>query len=219
MLVKDLMTASVVTIREDQTMLEARELLRGKGLTSLPVVDDIDRVRGIITLDDVGKASPTEGSTLSRYEANYLLGRLKVRDVMSRNVITVNDDDTMEYVAFQLYKNKVHALPVVDGNNRLCGIASQTDLFRSFVEMMGMSRSCMRITIAADDKVGFVADVTALFKENNVNIISLISHGNAEIGAELIVRAEVGDGGLAVVESLREAGYNVTDIMSLQGLE
>ena len=72
MLVKDFMTKDVITVREDQSMLEAREVMRSKKLYSLPVVDDISRVRGIITVDDIGKASPSDSSTLSRYEANYL---------------------------------------------------------------------------------------------------------------------------------------------------
>ena len=99
MLVKDFMTKDVITVREDQSMLEAREVMRSKKLYSLPVVDDISRVRGIITVDDIGKASPSDSSTLSRYEANYLLGRLKVKDVMSRTVVTVDSEDTIEYVA------------------------------------------------------------------------------------------------------------------------
>ena len=88
MLVKDFMTKDVITVREDQSMLEAREVMRSKKLYSLPVVDDISRVRGIITVDDIGKASPSDSSTLSRYEANYLLGRLKVKDVMSRTAVS-----------------------------------------------------------------------------------------------------------------------------------
>ena len=96
MLVKDFMTKDVITVREDQSMLEAREVMRSKKLYSLPVVDDISRVRGMITVDDIGKASPSDSSTLSRYEANYLLGRLKVKDIMSRTVLTVDSEDTIE---------------------------------------------------------------------------------------------------------------------------
>ena len=142
MLVKDIMTEPVVTIREDQSILEAREIMRGKRLISLPVVDDMQRVRGIITSDDIGKASPSDSSTLSRYEANYLLGRLKVKDVMKRSVISVEADDTIEYVAYKLYKYKVNALPVVNQENKLCGIVSRSDIFRSIVEIMGMNRNC-----------------------------------------------------------------------------
>ena len=218
MLVKDFMTVDVITVGEDQSMLEARELLRSKNLLSLPVCDDIKRIRGIITSDDIGKASPSDSSTLSRYEANYLLGRLKVKDVMSHTVITVGADDTIEYVAYKLYKHRVNALPVVDLDGRLCGIISQSDIFRSFVEIMGMNRDCLRLTLEVTDRVGVVADITNLFKDAGVNIISIVSLQNGDGTADVTIRADVSGGGLEIVEQLREAGYNVTDIMNLQGI-
>lgn len=218
MLVNDFMTPVVVTISEDQSILEARELMRGKGLESIPVVDDIKRVRGIITVDDIGRASPSDASTLSRYEANYLLGRLKVRDVMSRAVISVNADDTIEYVAYKLYKHKVNALPVVDENNRLCGIISQSDVFRAFVEIMSMDRTSTRITIDASDKIGVIAELSNIFKDNNINIISIASKQNQDGTAEITIRVDLTKHGMDIIEQIREAGYTVTDIMTFEGI-
>lgn len=218
MLVKDAMTTNVVTVREDQSMLEAREVLRSKNLISLPVVDDIKRIRGIITIDDIGKASPSDTTTLSRYEANYLLGRLKVKDVMGHNVITVEADDTIEYVAYKLYKNKVNALPVVDAENKLCGIISRSDMFRAFVEIMGVNRDCTRLTIVTPDKVGIVAEITNMLKDNGINIISLVTMQNDDGNAEITIRMNLNNNGLDVIEQIREAGYEVKDIMTLDGL-
>ena len=219
MLVKAFMTPVVVTVRVDQSMLEARETMRGKNLNSLPVVDDLKRVRGIITAEDIGKASPSDASTLSRYEANYLLGRLKVRDIMSRTVITVDAEDTIEYVAYKLYKHRVNALPVVDENNKLVGIISQTDIFRAFVEIMSMDRSCTRITFNSGDKVGVVAEVSNLFREAGINIISIVSRNMGEAGAEIVVRADLSNHGMAIIESIREAGYEISDIVTYEGIE
>ena len=220
MLVKDFMTPVVVTVSETQSMLEARETMRGKSLNSLPVVDDLKRVRGIITAEDIGKASPSDASTLSRYEANYLLGRLKVKDIMSRSVITVESDDTIEFVAWKLYKHKVNALPVVDQNNKLVGIISQTDIFRAFVEIMSMDRSCTRITFDATDKVGVVAEVSNLFKEAGINIIiSIVSRQLPDATAEVVVRADLREHGLGIIESIREAGYTITSIETYEGVE
>lgn len=219
MLVKDIMTSTVLTIREDQSILEARELLRGKNLISLPVVDDMLRIRGIITLDDIGKASPSDSSTLSRYEANYLLGRLKVKDVMKRSVVTVDADDTIEFVAYKLYKYKVNALPVVNEDNKLCGIVSRSDIFRSIVEIMGMNRNCVRITITTPDKIGVVAEISNIMKEDGINIISLITKQNGDGTAEVTIRAALNNNGLDIIEQIREAGYEVTDVMTLDGIE
>ncbi len=219
MLVKDIMTSTVLTIREDQSILEARELLRGKSLISLPVVDDMMRIRGIITLDDIGKASPSDTSTLSRYEANYLLGRLKVKDVMKRSVVTVDADDTIEFVAYKLYKYRVNALPVVNEDNKLCGIVSRSDIFRSIVEIMGMNRNCVRITITTPDKIGVVAEISNIMKEDGINIISLITKQNGDGTAEVTIRAALNNNGLDIIEQIREAGYEVTDVMTLDGIE
>lgn len=219
MLVKDIMTSDVVTVGEDQSMLEAREILRGKNLVSLPVTDDLKRIRGIITVDDIGKASPSDSSTLSRYEANYLLGRLKVKDVMRRTVVTVDADDTIEFVAYKLYKYRVNALPAVNNENRLCGIVSRSDIFRSIVEMMGMNRNCLRITIEAPDKVGVVAEISNIMKDDGINIISLVTKQNGDGTAEVTIRAALNNNGMDIIEQIREAGYVVSDVMTLDGIE
>lgn len=219
MLVKDIMTSDVLTVREDQSMLEAREELRGKNLISLPVVDDMKRIRGIITLDDIGKASPSDTSTLSRYEANYLLGRLKVKDVMRRTVVTVEADDTIEFVAYKLYKYRVNALPVVNQENKLCGIVSRSDIFRSIIEMMGMNRNCLRLTIEAPDKVGVVAEISNIMKDDGINIISLVTKQNGDGTAEITIRAALNNNGMDIIEQIREAGYVVSDVMTLDGIE
>ena len=213
------MTSDVVTVGEDQSMLEAREILRGKNLVSLPVTDDLKRIRGIITVDDIGKASPSDSSTLSRYEANYLLGRLKVKDVMRRTVVTVDADDTIEFVAYKLYKYRVNALPVVNNENRLCGIVSRSDIFRSIVEMMGMNRNCLRITIEAPDKVGVVAEISNIMKDDGINIISLVTKQNGDGTAEVTIRAALNNNGMDIIEQIREAGYVVSDVMTLDGIE
>ncbi len=216
MLVKDFMTKEVVTIKEEQTILEARETLRGKNLRSLPVVDDLKRVRGIITVNDIGRASPSPGSTLSKYEANYLLGRLRVKDVMSRNVFTVNASDSIEYVAFNLFKLKVNALPVVDDNSKLVGIIAQNDMFRAFAQSMSVDRPCTRISLIVNDEVGVLAEVTGLFRDYNANILSLLCKPLGNGKAEIVARATMDS--MDIVEKLREAGYQVSDVMTMHGV-
>lgn len=219
MLVKDFMTEQITTVKENQNILEAREILRGKRLKSLPVVDDIGRVRGIVTIDDIKAASPSDASTLSRYEANYLMGRIKVKDIMTRSTITVSADDTVEYAAYLIYKNDVNALPVINKEGKLCGIIAKSDMFRAFVGIMGMNRDCIRVTIAAEDKFGQLADVCNVYKNAGVNIITSSTRQLGDGKAQIIVRGEINENGLGIVEDLRQAGFNVIDVMKLDGLE
>ena len=211
MLVKDFMTPNVLTISEDKSMLEARELMKSSAFRRIPVVDDIKRVMGIITDGDVGRTSPSDASTLSRYEANYLLSRLKVRDVMTRDVITVRDNSAIEDVAYILYKHKINALPVVNEDNRLCGIITDSDIFRAFVTIMGIAKSCTRITIDVTDKVGVIADIGGMFRDQGKR--------NDADTTELTIRADLSQHGMDIIEQIREAGYDVTDISTVKGVE
>ena len=218
MFIKDLMTKDVVTISEEKTMLEARELMLSKNYRRIPVVDDIMRIRGIITDGDVGRTQPSDASTLSKYEASYLLSKLKVKDIMTKAVITVRDNDGIEMAAYQLYKNKIGALPVVDEDNKLCGIITDSDVFKAFVDIMGYAKTCTKITIDVTDRVGVLADITAIFKERGINIMSIVSH-NVEtdpIHAEIMIRADLTNG-LDIIEELREAGFIITDIVTFKG--
>ena len=208
MLVKEFMTKDVITTSEDKNMLEVRELMRNTDKRRLPVVDDINRVRGIITDADVSRTS--------RYEANYLLGKLKVHDVMTKNVITVHEDSGVEDAAYMLYKNKINALPVVNDENKLCGIITDSDIFRAFVDIMGLARTSTRITIDVTDKVGVIADIGAMFRDNGINIISIVAKPETDVKTELTIRAELGGKGLEIIEQLREAGYYVTDITNVK---
>ena len=218
MLVKDFMTPNVLTISEDKSMLEARELMKSSAFRRIPVVDDIKRVMGIITDGDVGRTSPSDASTLSRYEANYLLSRLKVRDVMTRDVITVRDNSAIEDVAYILYKHKINALPVVNEDNRLCGIITDSDIFRAFVTIMGIAKSCTRITIELLIRSALLP-ISAVFPRSGHQYHFCCNKRNDADTTELTIRADLSQHGMDIIEQIREAGYDVTDISTVKGVE
>jgi len=215
MIIRELMSPEVLTISEDKSMLEARELMRSNNYRRIPVVDDIKRIRGIITDGDIGRSEPSDASTLSKYEASYLLSKLKVRDVMTKTVITVRETDGIEIAAYQLYKNKIGALPVVDDENKLCGIITDSDVFKAFVDIMGYAQTSTKITIDTTDRIGVVADIAGIFKNRGINIISMVTRNVSNNNAEIVLRADLTNG-LDIVEEIREAGFNIIDISTLK---
>ena len=116
MFVKDIMTQNVRTINQNQTLLELQGLMRNENLRRIPVVNDAGQVVGIVTNTDVRQASPSEASTLSRYEASYLLSRIKVKDVMTHNVKTVFDHADLADVAALMYQDRIASVPVLNDN-------------------------------------------------------------------------------------------------------
>lgn len=121
MQVKDLMTKVVKVVTGEQSLLEIRELMLNNNLRRIPVVDGDGHLKGIVTDGDVARATPSDASTLDRYEANYILGKLKAKDLMTKAVITVKAEDGVETAAYLMYKFKIGALPVVDTANKSGG--------------------------------------------------------------------------------------------------
>jgi acetoin utilization protein AcuB len=72
-----------VTIHPEATFFQARNLIRDKGVRHLPVVDENDQLVGIITDRDIREAGPSDATSLSVHEWNYLLGQLRVSGIMT----------------------------------------------------------------------------------------------------------------------------------------
>ena len=213
MLVKDIMTSHVYTINQNQTLLELQGLMAGDNIRRVPVLNDAGQVVGIITDRDVKLASPSEASTLSRYEASYLLSRIKVKDVMTHNVKTVYATADLADVAALMYQDHIASVPVMDEENNLCGIVTDSDVFRALVDIFGLGQSASRITIDASDRPGVLAEIAKMFADQGINIISCVTSITKVKGeAEVTITADLSQVGLGIIEAIREAGYNVTNI-------
>ncbi len=130
-LIKDWMTPDPITICPETTLPEANRLMKECGIRRLPVVDN-GRLVGIITLGDVREASPSNATSLSIYELNYLISRLTVGTVMTQDPITITPDTTIEAAARLMLEHKIGGLPVVDGT-RVVGIITESDIFRLLI--------------------------------------------------------------------------------------
>jgi CBS domain-containing protein len=130
--VKDWMTSPVLTVKPNVPISEAHKLMKEYGVRRLVVVDH-NQVTGIITIGDVREASPSDASTLSIWELNYLWAQLTVDNVMTRKVLTVTPGTSINETARLMLHKKVSGLPVIDGQNQLVGIITESDIFRMIV--------------------------------------------------------------------------------------
>lgn len=132
--VKDWMQAKVITAGPKMGMLEAHKLMRRNKIRRLPVVKSNGQLVGIVTRSDVRQAEPSEATTLNIWEMNYLLAKLQLQDIMTSNPKYVMADDTIKQAAVLMHENKIGALPVVDWENRIVGIITESDIFRVLIE-------------------------------------------------------------------------------------
>ena len=210
MQVKDLMTKVVKVVTTNQSLLEIRELMLNNNLRRIPVVDGDGYLKGIVTDGDVSRATPSDASTLDRYEVNYILGKLKAKDLMTKAVITVKAEDGVETAAYLMYK-----LPVVDTANKVVGIISDTDVFKAFVDLLGYAKTSTKITVDTQDKVGVLADLAQIFKDRGVNIISVLTRKIGPKRAAITVRADLTNA-MDIIQTIRDAGFLITDISTLK---
>ena len=130
--VKDWMTSNVITTRRNTSISSAHQIMRDNKVRRLPVVED-GKLVGIITIGDVREASPSDATTLSIWELNYLWAQLTVEKVMTRNVRTVKVDTPIVDAAELMLEHKVSGLPVVDDRGMLVGVITESDIFRMLV--------------------------------------------------------------------------------------
>ena len=130
-LVGDWMTSNVITVGPKASLVDVKRLMSSKRIRRLPVVDK-GKLAGIVTLGDVREASPSDATSLSIYELNYLLARLTIDQFMTRSVITVTPFTEIYSAAELMLEHKLGGLPVV-ANGKLVGIITESDIFRVLV--------------------------------------------------------------------------------------
>jgi acetoin utilization protein AcuB len=172
MLVKDRMTENPVTITEDTSVDKALQLMRENRVRRFPVLNKHGKLVGIISEKDLLYASPSPATSLSIYEIPYLLSKIKISDLMTKDVITVHEDTPLEEAARLMADSKVGGLPVVrDGD--LVGIITETDMFKVFLEMLGAREEGVRLTMLVPEKRGTLAMIASKIADMGGNILAL----------------------------------------------
>jgi len=172
MLVRERMSRNPYTISADAPMEEALKQMRANSFRHLPVVDKSGKLVGIVSETDLLYASPTSAASLSIYEMQYLLSRLTVGQVMTKDVITVAEDTPVEDAASIMTDHKIGGLPVLrDGE--IIGIITETDLFKLFMELLGARKKGVRLTMLVADVKGTLSKITAAIAQQGGNIVSL----------------------------------------------
>ena len=211
MLVKDRMTPNPVTVTPDTFFVEAMRIMGERGFRHLPVVDRKEKPVGIITQTDLLNASPSPATALSVSEVNYLLANLRIRDVMSSPVVTVSDDAPLEEAARVMVENKFGCLPVI-GAGKLVGVITETDIFKSFVEVLGGADATLRVTVRLPDVRGELARLAGVIAQLGANICSVAAfRGEDPDHAYLIFRVE-GVAEEVLVPTLETAGEQIVHI-------
>ena len=165
------MTINPVTTTPDMGVFEAFELMKSEGVQRLPVLDGEGNLVGIISEKNITSAAADK--EVSIVEFALLLSKIKVGDVMTKEVITVSVDDPVEMAARKMSDNDISILPVVDNNGKLVGVISRSDLFRLLLELFGTRHYGIRVTFRIKDQKGVIAKLAIALEKIGANIVSI----------------------------------------------
>jgi acetoin utilization protein AcuB len=171
MLVGERMSHPVISISPDMPIVDALNMMKRERIRRTPVVKD-GRLIGIVSDKDLLNASPSPATSLSVWELNYLLSKIAVQDVMTKEVRTVTEDTPIEQAARIMSDNKIGGLPVMRGE-RVVGIITETDLFKIFLEIMGAREMGVRVTALMHEERGQLAKLTQTIANEGGNFIAL----------------------------------------------
>lgn len=212
MYVKDHMSRNPYTVGLNQSVSQVLDIMSASKVHRLPVVNDKGKLLGLITESTITANTPNNTSSLSVFELNYLLNKLRIDDIMISKPITVGPDCLLEEAATLLQENDIGCLPVVDENNSLLGIITQNDIFVAFIDLLGYRGKGRRYVInVLEDKPGIMEGIASVCKNNNISISNLAVY-NTERGIEVVV---ITVSEVNIETKLKDAGYNVTSNIEL----
>lgn len=174
MLVKDWMTKEVITVNVEDSMWDATKLMKKNDIRRLPVIKK-GKLVGIITDRDLKRASASDANTLEVHEVLYLLSEIKVKDIMTKDPITVPFDYTAEETAEVLLENKISGVPVVDDRHQIVGVITQTDLFKVMVSLTGLKKRGIKFAFQLEDKPGSIKEVADIIRKHGGRMATILT--------------------------------------------
>lgn len=174
MLIRNWMSKEVVTVDADQTMQHAIGLLKENKIRMLPVMKNRKLV-GIVTDRDLKRASASDATSLEIHELLYLIGKIKVKNIMTPKPITVPWDFTVEEAAEVLLKNKISGVPVTDPSGDLVGVITQSDIFKVLISLAGIGKRGIQMAVQLEDRPGSIKRITDTVRDAGGRMVSILT--------------------------------------------
>ncbi|MFN3534020.1 MAG: CBS and ACT domain-containing protein [Desulfatiglandales bacterium] len=174
MLIKDWMNPKVITIDANNSMHDAIRMIKEHGISMLPVVKKGELV-GIVTDRDLKRASASDATTLEVHELLYLISKIKVSDIMSKNPITIPFDYTIEEAAELMLKHKISGLPVTDHEGNLVGTITKTDVFKCIISLTGIGTRGIQFAFLLEDRPGSIKEVADVLRSYGGRMVSILT--------------------------------------------
>ena len=212
------MTSKVITIGKDANIYEARQLMKQHKIRHVPVVDENDRLIGVVTDRDIRSALPLEMLKFPE-RCQELCQKLesvtqfKVADIMTADPVTIGPHDTIEDALLLFQQHKVGAFPVVDAQGRLTGIISVRDLLRAFTNVLGIGQPGTLLCILVEEKVGQLKRIVDAITEEGISFGSVLVARYWDENKRAVFPYLLTNNVVRIKRKLKDMGYELLDPM------
>lgn len=174
MLVRNWMNRDLAVIEANENLPAAMRLMKEKKIKTLPVLEK-GRLVGVVTDRDIKEASASNASTLEVHELRFLLDKIKVREIMSKDPVTVSPEDTVEETAKLLLDKDISGAPVVDSAGNVVGTITQKEMFKVIISLTGVGTQGMQFALRVEDRPGLIRDVVDIIRKYGGRMVSILS--------------------------------------------
>jgi acetoin utilization protein AcuB len=211
MKIKHWMTKDPITVTPDTLAIEAQKLMKDHHIRRLPVVEK-GKLVGIVTFRNLIEAAPSSATSLSIHELNYLIMKIKVKDLMKKKVVTVSPEDTVIDAIVLGTEKGMGGFPVVDDKGYLLGIVTETQIARAMVQLFGTNVKEEIISLEnVDLQTGTLGKIVNLIEKLGVTVMSVFSiprRTSDLLRMYVRIKSDKKD---QVVAELKKAGYEIAD--------
>lgn len=221
MLVRNWMTKNVITAGPDESMQDVINRSQEKKVKVFPVLEK-GKIVGIVTDNDLNRASPSKVNILSLHELLYLASKIKVRDFMTKEVHSIPDNNTIEEAVWLMMGKNISSLPVVNEQGSLVGIITKHDIFRAFAMFSGVGHNKgVELAVRAEQSIGKFKEVRDILTAHGARLGSLLSSvQNAPEGLfNMYVRFAIDRSQLPILEQELAKGFTILYIVDYENNE
>lgn len=205
MIIEEIMNSDVCTLKKENTIEDAVQLMREKRIKHIPIVDGEHHLVGIVTDRDLKECTPS----IFYFEEHKDVLKKQLGSIMKTEVITGHPLDFVEEVAAIFYENRIGCLPVIK-DKRVVGIVTQTDLLHTLVELTGAHQPGSQIEIRVRNKMGMLFRLFSDIQNCKVNILSVLVYPDKKDEDFKIIALRIQTmNPLRLIEELEKSGHQV----------
>src|SRR4030042_2180601 len=209
MSIEEFMTKNVITVGPETNLLDAQKLMIEKKIRRLPVIDKVKLV-GIVTEHDLFESTPSRINPMGAQQLHYILSSMKVKNVMTRNPITVSPQTPFEDALRIGQEKKIGSFPVVE-SGKLVGIITESDIVRFLINALGIGKEGSRVTIMGlEKKLDQLERIISIVNQNKIKMLSMIVLPRRKKADWMVVVRLNTNNPKTIIQNLKKEGFHVT---------